>query len=90
MSKIYVFIFNNLYMKMKEVRTTLFSERVKELRIERGLTQAQLASKLGFNRGTVGDWETRGKEPSFITLCDIASLFDVTIDYLLGYSDVND
>lgn len=74
---------------MKEGRTTLFSERVKELRKERNLTQAQLAIKLGFNRGTVGDWETRGKEPSFITLCDIASLFDVSIDYLLGYNDHN-
>lgn len=77
-------------MKMKSERTTLFSERIKELRTERKLTQAELASKLGFNRGTVGDWETRGKEPSFITLCDIASLFDVSIDYLLGYSDTND
>lgn len=77
-------------MKMKSERTTLFSERIKELRISQNLTQAELANKLGFNRGTVGDWETRGKEPSFITLCDIASLFDVTIDYLLGYSDSND
>ena len=77
-------------MKMKSERTTLFSERIKELRLSQNLTQAELANKLGFNRGTVGDWETRGKEPSFITLCDIASLFDVTIDYLLGYSDSND
>ncbi len=77
-------------MKIKSERTTLFSERIKELRLSQNLTQAELANKLGFNRGTIGDWETRGKEPSFITLCDIASLFDVTIDYLLGYSDSND
>lgn len=74
-------------MKMKEGRTTLFSERVKELRKANGLTQLEFAKKLGFNRGTVGDWETRGKEPSFITLCDIATLFDVSIDFLLGYSE---
>ena len=74
-------------MKIKEGRTTLFSERVKDLRKAHNLTQLELAKKLGFNRGTVGDWETRGKEPSFITLCDIATLFDVSIDYLLGYSE---
>ena len=74
---------------LKKGRTTLFGERVRELRTEHKMTQLDLAKKLGYNRGSVGDWENRGKEPCFMTLCDIATVFDVSIDYLLGYSDNN-
>ncbi|MCI5797367.1 MAG: helix-turn-helix domain-containing protein [Firmicutes bacterium] len=74
-------------MRTYKKRITLFSERIKELRLEKNVSQQELAKKLGFNRSAISEWENRGKEPSFITLCDLAQYFDVSIDYLLGYPD---
>ena len=70
-------------------KPTLFSERLKELRKSANLSQAKLATKVGFNRSTISDWETRDKEPSFKTLCELARIFDVSTDYLLGYNESN-
>ncbi len=66
---------------------TKFGERVKKLRTENNLTQKQLSEKFNLNRTAVADWETRGKEPSYSTLMDIAKFFNVTTDYLLGVID---
>ena len=64
-----------------------FKERLKELRVAKGITQKDLSAELGFSRTTVNDWETQGSEPSFNTLMKVAKYFDVSIDYLLGYRD---
>ena len=64
-----------------------FAERIKELRKEKGWTQEQLASNLGYKRAAIREWETRNKEPVFDTLIQISKLFGVTIDYLLGNED---
>ena len=61
-----------------------FSERLKELRIEKKLTQKQLAILLCTNNSSVCDWECGRSEPDLKTLTIIASFFDVTTDYLLG------
>ena len=66
---------------------TKFGQRVKELRIENGYTQQSLAEKFNVHRTTVKDWEVRGKEPNYITLCKLAQLFNVRTDYLLGLED---
>lgn len=66
---------------------TKFAERVKKLRIENGLTQKQLSEKFNLNRTAVSDWETRDKEPSYLTLINLAKFFNVTTDYLLGVVD---
>ena len=64
-----------------------FAIRLKELRNEKGLTQTQLAEKLGFTRVNISDWEWKGMEPSFDTVIKIAKFFDVTVDYLFGIED---
>ena len=64
-----------------------FQIRLKELRKERGLSQAQLAEELGFSRVNISDWEWKGMEPSFDTVIKIAKFFDVSIDYLFGVED---
>jgi transcriptional regulator with XRE-family HTH domain len=61
-----------------------FSERLKWLRIRRGLNQADLARKLGFSTGSVGSWETETNLPSAKKLSRIADFFGVPIGYLLG------
>lgn len=64
-----------------------FAERIKELRKEKGWTQAQLASNLGYKRTAITKWETKNKEPEYNILIKISELFGVTIDYLLGNED---
>ena len=66
---------------------TKFGQRIKELRLEHGLTQQGMSEKFYVHRTTVKDWEVRGKEPNYITLCKLAQFFEVTTDYLLGLED---
>jgi transcriptional regulator with XRE-family HTH domain len=62
--------------------------RIKELRTERGITQADLAKILKISDRAVGYYENGDREPDYSTLLKIADYFDVSIDYLLGVSDV--
>jgi transcriptional regulator with XRE-family HTH domain len=64
-----------------------FSNRLISLRKERGLTQEDLANLIHKKRSTVSGYETEGKEPDLDTVCWLANYFDVSTDYLLGYSD---
>lgn len=64
-----------------------FSSRLISLRKEQGMTQEDLARLIQKKRSTVSGYETEGKEPDFETVCFLARHFDVSTDYLLGYSD---
>ncbi|MEY8387631.1 helix-turn-helix transcriptional regulator [Oscillospiraceae bacterium 38-13] len=64
-----------------------FSTRLISLRKERGITQTDLANLINKKRTTVSGYEIGGKEPDFETVCFLAEYFDVSTDYLLGYSD---
>ena len=64
-----------------------FSTRLISLRKERGMTQTDLAQLIHKKRSTVSGYETEGKEPDLETVCFLAQYFDVSTDYLLGYSD---
>ena len=66
---------------------TMFAERLRELRLEKGLTQLQLAEALGVDRTTVLKWETADRETNFAMLIKIARYFEVTCDYLIGNKD---
>lgn len=69
----------------------IFSERLKYERINKGLTQKQLADALRIPRSTYSHYEADSelhvREPSFETVCDIAKLLGVSIDYLFGLED---
>lgn len=65
-----------------------FGERVKLLRRELNLTQEGLAKKLNSSRSTIAGYETEGKQPDYDTLKFIANFFNVSIDYLLGETDI--
>lgn len=56
--------------------------RIKELRKEAGLTQADLASKLGVNTVTLSRYETGDRNPKLDKLEKMADLFHVSIDYI--------
>lgn len=65
----------------------LFEERLKELRVERKLSQADLAKELNVSQRSISSWETGFRQPDFETLERIVKFFDVTADYLLGLGD---
>ena len=64
-----------------------FAERLRELRIEKELSRKQLAAKLGVLERNISYWELGQRECNFDMLISIATLFDTSIDYLLGKSD---
>lgn len=67
-----------------------FGEKLKEIRKDIGITQKELANKIGVKRTTVAGYETKGKEPSYQTLIKIARALDCSLDYLLGYVEENE
>ncbi len=66
----------------------VYSNRIKELRIENKLSQSQLAEKLGTTNSTICDWERGRTEPDIEMLKKLASLFSVSTDFIVGVSDV--
>lgn len=61
-----------------------FGNRIKELRIEKNLTQKELAKILNIRNTTISAWEKDIAEPPFETLVYFCKLFNVSADYLLG------
>lgn len=61
----------------------MFSELLKQLRAEKGITQTQLAKKAGVSVGNVGDWESGKSKPGYNALCALSRVFEVSADYLL-------
>ncbi len=54
------------------------------LRTERGMTQDEVAEKLGVSDKSVSNWETQTAVPDVETVVKLADLFGVTVDRLLG------
>ena len=61
-----------------------FAKRLKVLRAEKGITQADIAQYLEVSQQTVGSWENEKSTPKFDMLLKIADYFNVSTDYLLG------
>ena len=62
--------------------------RLRELRIEKGLLQADIAKVINKGERTVGFYETGDRDMNTETLAVLADFFNVSIDYLLGKSDI--
>ena len=61
-----------------------FSELLKQCRKKQGVSQAELASRLGVTQQAVGKWESGKSSPDPSTVARIAELLNTTADYLLG------
>lgn len=64
-----------------------FPQRLKELRLTKGISQKELAAILSTTNSSICDWECERSEPSIEVILVLAKYFDVTCDYLLGASD---
>ena len=62
----------------------IFGERLKQIRKEFNLTQAQVGEYLSLSKMTVSAWETNKQEPCIDDLRKLAILFEITSDYLIG------
>lgn len=65
-----------------------FADVLKNIRKEKNITQEELAKVLNMKRTSISGYETGRKEPDFKTLTEIANYFNVSVDYLLGRSNV--
>ena len=61
-----------------------FGQILKKLRLQEGLTQAQLADRLGITKAVVSYYELHERTPSPEILIKLAAVFHVSTDYLLG------
>jgi len=61
-----------------------FGNRIKALRLQRDMTQADLANTLNLTKSVVSAYETGIRMPSYDVLISITRIFNVTTDYLLG------
>lgn len=61
-----------------------FSNRLKELRMQAGMTQLQLAQRLGITKSVISFYELSERAPSPDVLIRLAQIFHVSTDYLLG------
>lgn len=61
--------------------------RIRELRLENGISQKELAAKFSMSQGNLCDWEKGRTEPNIGTLIAMADFFGVSVDYLVGRTD---
>ena len=58
------------------------------MRLQHGLTQAQLGEKVGVKQNTFTNWENGKRTPSLEDIVKLSNLLSVSIEYLVGYSDI--
>jgi len=66
----------------------IFAERLEELRIQKGLTAVALSKAIGVSKQAIGQFEKAANYPHVNTLTALADYFNVSLDYLVGRSDI--
>ncbi len=64
-----------------------FAERLKELRLEKGLSQVQLANEIGVSSVAIVYWESKQRVPNLDAVIQLAKFFNVSMDYICGLED---
>ncbi len=65
----------------------MLGDRLSAMRAKNRWTQQDVANKVGISRGTYAHYEINKREPDNATLIKLATLFEVSLDYLLGRTD---
>lgn len=66
----------------------MFADRLKELRCENDMNQSDLAKIIGVSPSTIGMYEQGRRTPDLEVLSKIANYFQVSMDYLLGRTNI--
>ena len=69
------------------IMKVFLGKNLKDLRLERGYTQKQVAEMLNINSVTYLHYEKEQREPPLSLLADMAKLYDVSVDFLLGLEE---
>lgn len=64
-----------------------FGERLKELRIEKGLSLKKLADAVGLTPAGINYWEQNKRVPNLDAVIALADFFNVSLDYIAGRED---
>jgi len=67
----------------------MFAQRLKLLREKKGINQSALAKEIEVSQSTVGNWEAGTRIPDISMMKRLSDYFDVSIDYLLGGSEIS-
>ena len=62
--------------------------RIKKLRKDKGISQLQLAIAIHVSQNTISRYETGEREPGIKELILLADYFNVSVDYLIGRTDI--
>ena len=65
----------------------LFKERLRELRVEKNISQLELAKVVNMSKMAISHWESGHSEPSIAQLKELSKFFGVSVDYLIGNSN---
>lgn len=63
-------------------------KNLKTLRMEKGMSQQEFAEAIHASQNTVSQWENGTRKPAYDIVETLADFFNVSIDYLLGKSDL--
>lgn len=63
-------------------------KRIRELRKEKGMSQISLSIKLNVSQKMISAYENGKSEPSVSMLMELAKIFDTSVDYIIGYTDI--
>ncbi len=63
-------------------------DRLRKLRIEKGLTQKELSNILGLDKSSICCYEKNTRNPSLESILDLINLFGVSADYLFGVDKI--
>ena len=74
-------------MEEKHFNSQIFAERLRDLRLEKGVGQNKLADDLGLSNASISYRENGKQEPTASAIVKLAGYFDVSTDYLLGISE---
>ncbi len=64
-----------------------FSKRLKELRMEKNISQVQLAEAIQVSKGIISLWENGLREPTLSNLLSLSAFFSTSLDVLVGLRD---
>lgn len=67
---------------------SVIGERIKELRLEQGVSQSTLGNSIGVSQKAVDYWERGVNEPKASYIVKLAHFFNVSSDYLLGRKEM--
>ncbi len=62
--------------------------RIAQLRKEKGMSQVSLSLKLNISQKMISAYETAKSEPSISTYMQLANIFNTSVDYLIGYTNI--